>query len=87
MSLTDHGLYKLDSAYKYHAPGTKKQFRGKRIGANSEAEIFDLLRLEYKAPYERTSFDSVVEKGASKPVDLDLNDEDGAQEREHIWID
>lgn len=73
------------------ATGTGKEYRGDRIGAASEEDIFDLLNLEYRQPHERDCFDAVVEKGSVKPIDLDgdfARDSSVLKvEAGHAWID
>lgn len=92
MSLNDHGLFPINMAGgAMKATGTGKEYRGDRIGAASEKDIFDMLDLEYRQPHERDCFDAVVEKGSLKPIDLDgdfAKDPNVLKvEASHAWID
>lgn len=92
MTLNDHGLYKLNVSnhhdyYRMERAGKRKS-RAERIDCKTEREIFDALNLEYRVPSERICFDSVVEKGASKPIALgDLSEKDITAESRHQWVD
>ena len=92
MTLNDHGLYKLNISnhneyYRMERNG-KRNARTERIDCRTEREIFDVLNLEYRAPSERICFDSVVEKGGSKPIALgDVSEKDFAAESRHHWVE
>jgi len=90
-TLNDHGLFKLDVSSQYYGMdrNSKRKARTERIECKTEREIFDALNLEFRAPSERICFDSVVEKGESKPVAMDnLSEKEFlAAESKQKWVE
>lgn len=82
MRLDDSGLYTLTVQEE-----KKLSLKGKRIKANSEKEIFDLLGLIYKQPHERDRIDAIEPKcGSQVKFDVDVSHSDFNLELGHKWI-
>jgi DNA polymerase lambda len=64
LHLDDHGIFHRSSTF-----GSEK-----KINVKTERDIFDLLGLEYKEPFERDSFDAVKIKGSSEPLFLSVTE-------------
>jgi len=89
MTLTDHGLFPINTSEGNLIRSTKRQqFHCKGVDATTEREIFDMLDLEFRAPNERDCFDAVVRKGTKKPVSYpDLDRSSFVQENGHKWVE
>jgi DNA polymerase/3'-5' exonuclease PolX len=71
--LSDHGLFDIAT--------------GKRVTeATTEREIFDHLKLVYKEPHERDSFDSLESKEGVLNDNMQLSEDEFKEESKYVWV-